>query len=94
MNDERGYPARLADGGAARAVGYEVQAEVLHIVAERPFPPGRPLVFTLVLSETKVVLQGKAIGSKRREDGHYEVKIKLHTLLRDHRARLAVLPWD
>ncbi len=93
MNAEHGYAVRLADGGAARAVGLELQAEVLHLVAERAFPPGRPLVFDLVVPDETLALQGKASGSKRREDGRYDVKVKLHTLRRDHRARLAALAW-
>ena len=93
MSDGLGYAVRLAGGGDARAVGLDVQAEVLHLVAERAFPPGRPLALDLIVSDETLPLQGKAAGSKRRDDGRYAVKIRLHTLRRDQRARLSTLSW-
>lgn len=93
MSDDIGYEVRLAGGGEARAVLLEVQAEVLHLVADRAFPPGRPLAFDLIAADQRFALQGKASGSKRRADGRFDVKLKLHTLRRDDRARLAALPW-
>jgi hypothetical protein len=93
VSDESGYAVRLADGGEARAVALELQAEVLHLVTDRAFPPGRPLAFDLVVQDEALALQAKAVGSKRREDGRYDVKVRLHTLRRDQRARLAALSW-
>ena len=57
------------------------------------FPPGRPLALDLIVSDETLPLQGKAAGSKRRDDGRYDVKIRLHTLRRDQRARLSTLSW-
>jgi hypothetical protein len=92
MSDgELGFPVRLEDGTAARAVG--LAGEVLHLVTERAYPPGRPLAFSLQVAEATMALQGKAAGSKLREDGRFDVKVKLHTLRREHRATLTGLTW-
>ena len=91
MSDsELGFAVRLADGTAARAVGFA--GEVMHLVAERAYPPGRPLEFALqAAAETTLALQGKAAGSKLREDGRFDLKVKLHTVRREDRTTLASL---
>ena len=88
---EIGFPTLLQDGTAARAVG--LAGEVLHLVTERAYPPGRPLSFSLEAKDATISLQGKAAGSKLRADGRFDVKVKLNTVRREARAMLASLTW-
>jgi hypothetical protein len=90
---ELGFAVRLDDGSAARAVA--LSGEVLLLHAERPYPPGKPVAFQLLPGEGEALeLQGKSAGSKRREDGRFEVRIKLLSLRREQRARLLTLRFD
>jgi hypothetical protein len=75
---EQGWPAALTDGASARAVG--LAAGVLQLVIDRAYPTGKPLEFELRARDSVLALQGKSAGSKRRDDGSYLVRVKLHSL--------------
>jgi hypothetical protein len=76
----------LSDGERGRALAYA--GGLLRMVCERAHPPGQPLALTLLAPDGELVLQGKSARSKRREDGAFDVELKLVSLRRDQRAAL------
>ena len=82
MSRRRRYPrgAREMRGAPATFSGATL------LVSE--YPPGRPLNFTVTLPSGALALQAKAQGSKRREDGQFEVRVKLTSLRREARETL------
>ena len=74
------------DGARGHAVSYA--AERIELVLDRAYPPGCPLSFTLTLGESALRLEGKAIGSKRLDDGRFDVRLKLTSLRREDRSAL------
>jgi hypothetical protein len=81
--EQPGLPLTLSDRERGRAVGYA--AGMLHIVCERAHPPGQPLALTLLAPDGELALMGKSARSKRREDGTFDVQLKLVSLRRDQR---------
>lgn len=83
-------PARLegvfSDDVAAAAVGFA--GLVLHVVAGKAYPPGRPLSLVLDADGNPLALAGRCIGSKRRPEGSYDVRVRLTNLTRPARLRL------
>jgi hypothetical protein len=91
----------LPDGALGEAVRFE--AEVLHLILPRAFAPGAPLPLRAVLGDRgagdpgagdsgvgePLELAGKTLGSKRREDGRFDVRARLVSLRRTDRERLA-----
>lgn len=86
---EQGWPAALADGASARAVG--LAAGVLQLVIDRAYPPGKPLEFELRAPDSVLALQGKSAGCRRRDDGNYLVQVKLNSLRREQKTLLDAL---
>ena len=83
---DRGYPVSIRNRGPARGVGYA--GEVLELICDLAHPPGRPLELTLQLPDAMLTLNGKIIGSKRRDDGQYDVRLRLSSVRREQRAAL------
>lgn len=54
------------------------------------FAPGKPVVLALSV-EPPLSLQLKTVGSKRREDGRFDVQGRIVMLRREERAQLAAL---
>lgn len=79
----------LAVGGQGEAVRFE--REVLHLVLPRAFAPGAPIAFRATLGDDEVALTGKSLGSKKREDGRFDVRLRMTNLRREDRARLVAL---
>jgi len=87
MTDElRAYPVNIRNRGPAQAVGYA--NGVLALTGELSHPPGRPLELTVQLPEGMLTLYGKITGSKRRDDGHYDIQLRLSSVRREQRAAL------
>ncbi len=82
-------PVSFADGADAVAIGW--QAGVLRLLCARAHPPGRPLQLTLHAGEPPLQLVGKSAGSKRTQDGRFEVGLRLHSLRRGEREQLEAL---
>lgn len=61
--------------------------EVLAIVASRAFAPGTPMSFTIDV-DPPIALEGRALGSRRREDARFDVRIRLVSFRRTDRERL------
>ncbi|MDQ3034170.1 MAG: hypothetical protein M3Y87_17310 [Myxococcota bacterium] len=80
-------PVRDARGGEGEASS--LAGEILHVVLGHPYAPGAPISLRLTRSDGELSLEGRTIGSKRREDGRYDVRLRLVNLTREHRARLA-----
>jgi hypothetical protein len=76
----------VRDHGDARAVAFA--GEVLELICDRAHPPGRPLALTVVLPDAALALNGKTIGSKRRPDGHFDVRLRMSSVRREQRAAL------
>ena len=83
---DRDYPVSIRNRGPARGVGYE--SEVLLLICDLAHPPGRPLELTLQLPDTMLTLAGKIVNSKRRDDGRYDVRLRLSSVRREQRAAL------
>jgi hypothetical protein len=81
-----GVAATLADGAVITVLAFD--GALLHFVGERAHPPGRPLEVRLTLEGAPLVLQGKAVGSKLRDDERFDVRLRLHSLRREARALL------
>jgi hypothetical protein len=82
-------PLTLSDGERGHASGYA--GGILHIVCERAHPPGQPLSLMLAAPDGELALSGKSARSKRREDGTFDLQLKLVSLRRDQRIALEKL---
>jgi hypothetical protein len=80
------HAVHVSDGARGTALSYA--GERIELVLDRAYPPGRPLSFSVTLPTGPLPLQGKAQGSKRRDDTRFTVHVKLTSLRREHRATL------
>jgi hypothetical protein len=77
----------LPSGELARAV--EWKADVLSLICPSAFAPGQPVELKAQTTGGEPIrLIGKSGGSKRRADGAFDVKLRLHSLRREQRAWL------
>jgi hypothetical protein len=74
------------DGREAAAETVSLAGEILHVIADAAFAPGTPL--SLAIEELERTAQGKTIGSKRRDDGRYDVRLRLVSSRREDRGKL------
>lgn len=81
-------PLTLSSGGEGEAV--DLAGEVLRVVLPRAFAPGAPVTLTVDL-DAPVTITGKTIGSKLRDDGRFDVRLRLVNLRRSDREALARL---
>jgi hypothetical protein len=82
-----GIPLFIADQLEGRALACE--AGRLHFVAPKSFPPGQPLALALQPSAAaRLPLAARCVGSKRRDDGHFDVTARLINLDRATREAL------
>jgi hypothetical protein len=65
-----------------------LEGEVLALVLPRAFAPGAPIAFSAEVEGGAIALHGKTIGSKRREDGRFDVRVRMTNLRRGDRERL------
>lgn len=77
----------LSSGGRGEAVAFE--GEVLSLVLPRAFAPGAPVSLEATVDGRTMALNGKALGSKRREDGRFDVRMRMINLRRSERERLS-----
>ena len=64
---------------------------VLSAVSPKAFPPGRPIELLLLPESGELKLSARAIGSKKRDDGSFELRVRLVNLRRQARERLDAL---
>jgi len=62
--------------------------ETLALVAPRAFAPGTPIEMRFRVGESAHTIRGKARGSRRRDDGRYDVQARLISLRREQRLAL------
>jgi hypothetical protein len=59
--------------------------KLLTVLAQVAFPPGRPMQVSLALPDGPLVLVARCIGSKKRDDGSFTVRMRLTNLRREMR---------
>lgn len=69
----------------------DFEEPVMTLLSRKAFSPGQPLALTLVAGDTRLVLQGKTIGSKRYLDDRYLVRVRVVNLRRAERNLLQSL---
>jgi hypothetical protein len=79
----------LPSGESARAVAWG-GGDVLSLICPSAFAPGQPveLKASSEHSTESITVVGKSGGSKRRPDGAFDVRLRLHSLRREQRAWL------
>jgi hypothetical protein len=78
-----GIAFRLADGRDGRALRYA--QGVLECVCGFALAPGQPFAAACDAGDGVVELRGKAASSKRRDDGSFDVRVRLHSLRKEDR---------
>ena len=73
----------LAGEHTGRAHSY--RDGVLFFVCDVAFAPGQPFVATIASEPGPLEIRGKAASSKLRDDGAFDVRVKLHSLRREQR---------
>jgi hypothetical protein len=73
-------------GGDGEALHCE--GERLAMVSPKAFAPGQPIAFDAMLADGTLSLEGRSLGSKRRPDGRFDVRVRLINLSRHGRERL------
>lgn len=76
----------LTSGERGDAV--RLEGEVLQVVVPKAFAPGAPMTLRVLLEDGVVDLSAKTIGSKRRDEGLFDVRARLVNLRRSDRERL------
>jgi hypothetical protein len=77
----------LPSGAKAKAV--EWRPDVLSLICPNAFAPGQPVELKAQGEGGEVIaLIGKSSGSKKRDDGAFDVKLRLHSLRREQRTWL------
>lgn len=77
---------RFSTGEEGHAVAFT--GEVLDVRAAGSHPVGQPLQVVLALPDGALTLDARSRGSRRLEDGWFEVRLRLVALRRTDRARL------
>jgi len=76
----------LAGGHEGRAERFD--GAVLSLVCDLAFAPGQPIVATLRAGDSSLEVRGKTVSSKRRQDGGFDVRVRLHSVRREDRSWL------
>lgn len=75
----------LSSGEPGEVTGFD--GKLLALRLPRALAPGQPAELRVAL-EPPLALAGRSIGSKRREDGAYDVRLRLVNLTREAREAL------
>jgi hypothetical protein len=78
--------------GDERAEAQTFDGSHLTFVSPRAFAPGAPIRFTATTGGAVRSFEGRAIGSKRIDEGRFEVRMRFVNLRRDDRVILNALP--
>jgi hypothetical protein len=76
----------LESGEEAEARTFD--GSLLTIWSPRAFAPGSPIRFTATIDNGVRPFEGRAIGSKRVDETHFEVRMRFVNLRRDDREHL------
>ena len=77
---------RLDSGEDAEARNFD--GVPLTVISPRAFAPGAPIRFSMTADGEARSFEGRAIGSKRVDDVHFEVRLRLVNLRRADRELL------
>ena len=77
----------LATGEEAELEAFEGRSATL--ASPLAFPPGAPVAFTAWLEQGPTRLEGRSLGSKRRADGRFQVRMRFVNLTKRDRDALA-----
>ena len=83
---------KFSTGQEGEVLGYD--HPVLRFVSPIAFSPGKPMTFRLVSAHGELDMQGKSIGSKRRTDNRFDVRVRVVNLRRTERELLESLLID
>ena len=78
---------RLDGGEEGRATSFD--GSTLTLRSPRAFAPGAPIHFCTVDLGEKRSFEGRTLGSKRVDDGRFEVRLRFVNLRRDDRELLS-----
>jgi len=76
----------LASGEAIQVARYTEKE--LEIVSPKPFAPGSPIRLNGSLAGENIAIEGRALGSKRRDDSTFSVRLRFVSLTRRDRELL------
>lgn len=73
------------------AIFIDYLGDLLTVEAPAPSPPGSRVKLNIRPSEqaAPLTLQGKVVSIAKKTSGKYEMKIRLHTLAKNHKSLLA-----
>ena len=74
---------RLESGDGASVTAFD--GNVLTLLSPKAFAPGAPIRFQSIGAELERGFEGRTIGSKRTDDGAFEVRLRLINLRRADR---------
>ena len=57
----------------------------LHAIGPVPYAPGTPIRLNVALTEVSIPIEAKCGGSKRREDGRFDLTLRVINMRRLHR---------
>ena len=78
---------RLDSGEDAEACAFD--GNIFALLSPRAFAPGSPIRFMAIFEDDERPLEGRVLGSKRIDDGRFEVRLRFVNLRREDRKRLA-----
>lgn len=78
--------ASLGEGNDGHAVAFD--GAVIECLVTAPQAPGRPVDIVLQLGDGRLTLRTKSRGSRRADDGRFQVWLRPVALRREERARL------
>lgn len=77
---------RLDTGDSAEGRAFD--GEFFTLLGPRAYAPGSPIRFAALFDKGVCPLEGRALRSKRIDDGRFEVRLRLISLRREARERL------
>ncbi|RLB47087.1 MAG: hypothetical protein DRJ42_26220 [Deltaproteobacteria bacterium] len=66
-----------------------LDGERLDFVSPTPFAPGQPIRMSATIGGASFGIEGRSMGSKRRDDGRFDVRLRLMSTSRGRLERLA-----
>ncbi len=81
------FAMKLGDGADVEVIG--LQSEILALVASRAFAPGYPIELVGACNDVSLSFAGRTVDSKIREDGRFDVRLRLVNLRRGQRIAMS-----
>ena len=81
-------PVALRFGEALHGEGVAFEGNLLHAISPVAFAPGRPLEIEADVSGSHFSFRAKSLGSKRRPDERFDVRLRPVNLRREQKQAL------